>query len=202
MLTVIREGPTGEFAPEVLAAADNVYLDGFWQSEDYFKEHEQLIREDFTLHSHLSQTGATLSKEIAHDTSVSMHVRRGDYVNSTFMYSHGPDMYEKAIEIITREIGDVRIFVFSDEPDWCEANLRFDYPMMVVRHDDGLDHSLEDLRLMSLCDHHVVANSSFGWWGAWLDPRVEKIVVAPKRWFRDPGFASAERRIPRDWIGI
>jgi Glycosyl transferase family 11 len=201
VLKVIRERPGGEFVPQVLTARDNVYLDGFWQSAEYFEDHDWLIRRDFTFRSALTPSGATFARDIARSTSVSVHVRRGDYVNSSFMYSLDSGMYERAIEIVTSQVGDVRIFVFSDEPDWCEVNLRFDYPTVVVRHEDDDDHSLEDLHLMSLCDHHVIANSSFSWWGAWLNPRTEKIVVAPRRWFRAPE-AGAERRTPRDWIRI
>jgi Glycosyl transferase family 11 len=201
LLRVIREGSAGEFVPQVLSAGDNVYLDGFWQSEDYFEDHDLLIRRDFTFRDALTTTGAALAHEITRSTSVSVHVRRGDYVNSSFMHSLDYELYERALAIVSREVDDVRIFVFSDEPDWCDENLRFEYPTVVVRHEDTDDHSLEDMHLMTLCDHHVVANSSFSWWGAWLNARPDKIVVAPKRWLRDPELPD-ERRTPRHWIRI
>jgi hypothetical protein len=202
VLKVIREAPSGEFLPDVLSAGDNVYLDGFWQSEDYFNDHAQLIRHDFAFRDSLSGTAAAFERAIGRESSVSVHVRRGDYVGSTFMYALDRQHYERAIGIIAREVGSVSIFVFSDEPDWCEANLRFDHPTAVVRYEDGADHSLDDLRLMSTCDHHVVANSSFSWWGAWLNPQPGKIVVAPRRWFSSPELRSEERRTPPDWIRI
>jgi hypothetical protein len=201
-LEVIRERPFSAFIPEVLEAGDNVYLDGFWQSEAYFSAHAERIRGDLSYRGRLSDEGAAAAEQLPASTSVSVHVRRGDYVTSRFMYALDADYYREAVRRIRQRVGKLRAFVFSDEPDWCEANLRFESPMLVVAHDLAHDRSLEDIHLMSKCNHHVIANSSFSWWGAWLNPSPEKIVVAPKRWFRDRNRESSEPRVPSEWIRI
>jgi hypothetical protein len=200
-LRVIREDPYGEFVPEVLNAEDDVYLDGYWQCEDYFAAHEQLIRSDFSFPGPLSEAGAALAGKIELGTSVSMHVRRGDYVRSRFIYSLDADHYRRAFELIAGNTGDLQVFVFSDDPGWCKENLCLDRPTVVVGREDIVD-PFENVHLMSRCEHHVIANSTFSWWGAWLNPRPGKIVVAPTRWFRDPEIANGEPRTPRSWIRL
>jgi hypothetical protein len=90
--------------------------------------------------------------------------------------------------------------VFSDDPDWVADNLRFQYPTHVVRHNNA-DTNYEDLRLMSACRHHITANSSFSWWGAWLDPRQDSVVVAPQQWFRTDKL-DARDLVPSRWVRI
>jgi hypothetical protein len=92
------------------------------------------------------------------------------------------------------------LFVFSDDPDWVEANLGFQSPFIVLRH-NGPEGDYEDLRLMSLCDHHIIANSTFSWWGAWLCPKSDKIVIAPRNWFQDASHSTADL-IPEEWIRV
>ncbi len=174
------------FDPEVLDAPDDIYLDGYWQSENYFKSIEGILRREFTVRYPLSGRNQEIAARIADCNAASMHVRRGDYVsNPTFSQAHGicsPDYYRAAARRIADSNPRPHFFVFSDEPEWVAENLRLDHPMTVVTGNDAR-HNYEDLRLMILCRHHVIANSSFSWWGAWLDANPEKTVIAPARWF-------------------
>lgn len=191
------------FDPQVLALPDNTYLDGYWQSEQYFNDQAAAIREDFTVRHPPSAENQRWLERIAASNAVSLHVRRGDYVtNPSANAVHGTcdlDYYRRAVDHLRNASGaDPAIFVFSDDPDWVAANLQLPFDMHLVRNNDAATN-YEDLRLMSACRHHVIANSSFSWWGAWLDPAPDKIVVAPKRWFRSDEMDDTDL-IPAAWV--
>ena len=162
------------------------YLSGYWQSEKYFDDVIPVIREDFTFRMPLEKKNAELAKHIAQVNAVSLHVRRGDYVtNPNAAASHGLcslDYYQSSIRTISDRVDQPHFFIFSDDIAWVKSNLELDFPHYYVDHNHGAD-SYNDMRLMSLCQHHIVANSSFSWWGAWLNPSATKIVIAPKKWF-------------------
>jgi len=193
------------FEPQVLSAPDGTYLDGYWQCEKYFADCEERLRVEFSLRAPSRGQDIEVAEQIRGQTSVSLHVRRGDYVSDvTTSKIHGVcdgAYYQRCIRFIAERVENPRFFVFSDEPDWARENLDIGYPATVVAHNNA-SHNFEDLRLMSLCDHHIIANSSFSWWGAWLDPEPTKIVLMPKRWLadRDPE-ATADIR-PQDWIPL
>ena len=164
----------------------DVYLVGYWQSEKYFKPVAAQIREDFQFKLPLESQNAELADRLSHTQAVSLHVRRGDYAsNPKATSTHGLcslDYYRAAVEHVAGKVEKPEFFIFSDDIDWVRANLLLDFPHHFVANNQG-PASYIDMRLMSLCSHHVIANSSFSWWGAWLNPRPEKIVVAPRRWF-------------------
>ena len=171
----------------------NYYLDGYWQSERFFKESEELIREDFQPSKEILDK---ISNTPLIDTNtISLHVRRTDYLNSNDYHPvQTIEYYEKAIEMI----GDYdHIFVFSDDIQWCKDNLKFDNMIFIEGFTD-----IEDLYLMSMCKHNVIANSSFSWWGAWLNNNPNKKVVAPKRWFGEKANLNQMDLIPKEWIKI
>ena len=174
------------FDPEVLEPPDDVYLEGYWQSERYFTSIEGLLRREFTIRHSLSGRNQELAARITGCNAVSLHVRRGDYVsNPDSSRVHGPcgmDYHRTAVRRIAEVSPQLHLFVFSDEPEWAARNLHLDHPMTIVTGNDAR-HDYEDLHLMSLCRHHVIANSSFSWWGAWLSANADKIVIAPARWF-------------------
>ena len=117
--------------------------------------------------------------------SVALHVRRGDYVTNKSTNSfHGTctvEYYQKAVDELTKRIGSISLFMFSDDIEWVRQNLKFPIPTTYVEHADMPDY--ERMILMSHCEHNIIANSSFSWWGAWLNQNPEKIVIAPERWF-------------------
>jgi hypothetical protein len=166
---------------------DNVYLEGFWQSERYFKPIEHIIREEFRIKEAPSGLNKQYLDQVKTVNAVSIHVRRGDYVTDAHTHSvHGvcePEYYTTAINLITSEISDPYFFVFSDDMDWTRSNLSTGgFPAVYIDNNTQADY--EDLRLMYSCKHHIIANSSFSWWGAWLNNYTDKKVIAPKRWFR------------------
>lgn len=166
-----------------------VFFSGFWQNYRYFKDVEEELREDFrfvTSPSGLNET--TINKIQSTDTSVSVHVRRTDYINpKSGLYPLPLSYYERAIKKLESDLGkSPHYFFFSDDPEWVRETFgsmmgdRFS----LIEHNDG-QHGHEDLRLMSTCNHHIIANSSFSWWGAWLNSKPNKKVIAPEVWMKN-----------------
>lgn len=197
--TVFRER-SFNFDPQLFAVPDNVYLEGYWQSERYFTDIREIIRKEFTVKTPLIDKNMELANEIKAVNAVSIHIRRGDYVlNEKTREFHGIcnlEYYLQAEEMVAQTLVNPHFFVFSDDPKWVADNLKLRHPARYVSHNDSIAH--EDLRLMSLCRHHVIANSSFSWWGAWLSNNPDKLVIAPKRWFNDP-LLDTRDLIPSDW---
>lgn len=190
------------FDPEVLRAARRrVYLDGYWQSEKYFESIEGILRSELRFVDEPDEANRRMAETITKANAVSVHIRRGDYVSDrTTLEVHGIvplGFYHDAVAVIIKEVEDPHFFVFSDEPEWAEAHLELDRPCTFLSH-NGADRNFEDLRLMSLCRHHIIANSSFGWWGAWLGRSSRQIVIAPAKWFDDPSRNSKDL-IPKRW---
>jgi hypothetical protein len=187
----------------VLNAPGNVYLAGYWQSEKYFKEIEDIIRRDFCLKSEPGPENAAMADEIKGVPSVCVHVRRTDYVTDPRTNQHhgtcSPEYYRNAACLVGSQVSNPHFFVFSDEPDWARANLELPVPTTFVTH-NGSEKGYEDLRLMALCQHYIIANSSFSWWGAWLG-NSGGIVVAPKRWFNTEGRDTRDL-IPAGWARL
>ncbi len=200
---VLRQFYVG-YHPEVMERKGDVFLEGFWKNEKYFLDIEQVIRKDFTLKNPLSAMSRAFKEKIqAERISVSLHVRRGDYVNDekTGIY-HGvcsPEYYRKAIEKIKEKCPAFILFVFSDDILWVKENMKFDIPAVYVSHKDIPDY--EELVLMSLCSHNIIANSTFSWWGAWLNANPEKIIIAPYRWLAKTG-DDHYKEVPDSWIKI
>ncbi len=185
----------------VLEAEPPALLYGNWQSERYFATHRDIIRADFQLAGPLTADRQAVADEICNMNSVSVHVRRGDYVSNPAAYAyHGtcePSWYARAKFEIEKVVVDPHYFVFGDEVAWAKSNLpEFVSATFVERSEDGCD--CQDLHLMALCRHHIIANSSFSWWGAWLNPRPDKRVIAPKRWFKGAANDTKDL-IPAAW---
>lgn len=197
------EEPHFHFSPEMLAISDNSYISGYWQSEKYFLEIESEIRSDFVFKLPMSQQNADVAETISRTNSVSLHVRRNDFANnSRINATHGLcslEYYKAAIGYIAKRVEFPHFFVFSDDAAWVKKNLKIDFPCEFVDQNQGKE-SYNDMRLMSLCQHHIIANSSFSWWGAWLNPCVEKIVVVPKQWFIKK--TNTQDLIPHSWIRL
>lgn len=179
------------------------YLDGYWQSEKYFSGVAAQIREDFSFRLPMDSQNAELAKQISQVNAVSLHVRRGDYANNPkTTATHGLcslDYYREAIQHISKEVQKPYFFIFSDDIAWVKSNLKTDFPCEYVDHNQGAE-SYNDMRLMGLCQHHIIANSSFSWWGAWLNPNDDKIVIAPNHWFANE--TKTQDLIPKSWISL
>jgi len=193
---------TPDFHESILSLPDNVYLDGYWQSEKYFHDIVDFLRNEFSFVISPSIINQEMMDKIKKCNSVSLHIRRGDYIsNSETMKFHGvlgTEYYRVSLNLIKEKIKDPEIFVFSDDIMWAKANLDTDLPIHFIDH-NGTGKDYEDLRLMSNCQHHIIANSSFSWWGAWLSANPDKIVIAPKQWFNDQSIDSKDL-IPNEWV--
>ena len=134
---------------------------------------------------------------------MSLHVRRGDYVtNQKFAMVHGTlplAYYENAMKHIEQNVENPRYFLFSDDPEWAVEHIRSHHKIDVVSGGSATEG--EELSLMALCKHHIIANSSFSWWGAWLNQKAGKIVIAPKSWFADPN-RTMHDLIPESWTQL
>ena len=166
----------------------NTYLEGFWQSEKYFSSIAPAIRNTFSFKEPLNEANAALAERIKTTASVSIHVRRGDYISNPIASGyHGiceAPYYQNAIKYLQAKHSDIHVFIFSDDLEWVKQNLKFDLPAEYINHNTGSNSHI-DMQLMSLCKHNVIANSSFSWWGAWLNTNPAKIVIAPANWFTD-----------------
>jgi hypothetical protein len=194
------------YDPGILHVTAPVYLDGYWQSDRYFLEIAEALRQEFVLKHPLDGNNQRMAARIRDSgaQAVSLHIRRGDYVSNphTAQY-HGIcslEYYRAAANHVATRVSDSHFFVFSDDLAWVSENLRLDYAMTLVDV-NGADRGVWDMALMKACRHHVIANSSFSWWGAWLNPHADKIVVAPKRWFSGTSHDTSDL-IPASWIRI
>jgi hypothetical protein len=169
---------------------DNTYLHGYWQSERYFGPDHARLRDDLTLTTPLTPANADMAARIAGAACpVSIHVRRGDYMAAGAYAACGPAYYQQAVdEIARRTDATLTCYVFSNDPGWAQEHLDLGHETVIVDINGEADGHF-DMHLQSLCAHHVIANSTFSWWGAWLNPSPDKIVVAPEGVVR-PGSAT------------
>lgn len=189
------------YDPGLRTLHEPVCLVGYWQSERYFIDFADGIRADFTLRDRLCGANARLL-ELAHSAgSVSLHVRRGDFVGlKNAAQVHGLcsiDYYRHAIDLVRKRCPECHFLIFSDDPQWACAELPLDASAVFVT--GNAEKPEQDLILMSACNHHIIANSSFSWWGAWLAVNPSKIVIAPKQWFLNAPHDISDL-IPDGWI--
>lgn len=178
--------PQFDYWSAIESVGNECYLAGYWQTEKYFRSIAREISKNFRFRELLHDRNIEWERMIRGSTSISLHVRRGDYVSNTTTNSvHGTcglDYYRAAIEKIVSQVDLPEFFVFSDDIPWVVENLRISQPVHYISNNVGKD-SYIDMRLMTLCRHNIIANSSFSWWGAWLNDADEKIIIAPKTWF-------------------
>ena len=178
----------------------NELFRGTWQSEQYFLHSKEIVRKRFVFKkSLLSAQTKTLAQQIQAVNSVSIHIRRGDYLSDQYVNGFAgvctPEYYEKAIAYIATKIPSIQFYVFTDDPEWVNANFEIENAIY-VQHNTGSD-SWQDMYLMSQCKHNIIANSSFSWWGAWLNSNPSKIVIAPTKWWR---LFEKDDVVPDEWI--
>ncbi len=192
------------FESELLGCRGNVRIEGYWQSPRYFNEIEAIIRREFAFRHSPDGLNAEIASRISADNSISVHLRCGDYINDPKTRAHhgncSMEYYKTAMTLMNDRIPDAHFYIFSDEPDWAREHLAPDYPHTYVSHNDS-DHAHEDMRLMSLCRHNIIANSSFSWWAAWLNSHPERQVIAPKHWFNSVDKDTSDL-IPADWTRL
>jgi len=182
---------------------NNCYYDGYWQSEKYFKSIEGVLRTELEYKAVLNDENALLLHDIISNESISVHIRRGDYlsvkVNSKLFSTCSIDYYMHAVNYFLNKYSNSVFYIFSDDIDWAKSNFIGDRFRII---DNNFDNPEIDLYLMSKCKHNIIANSSFSWWGAWLNSNPNKIVFAPQSWYKNKLNESTKDLIPSDWIMI
>jgi len=197
-----------EYDDSIEATKKHSYLDGYWQSEKYFNDVRDEIIQDIQLKAPLQNENALISKKMSEVVSVSLHIRRMHGVELPGQHHHkihgGLDFayYQRAIEMIAAQHPNLELFVFSDDIKWAKENFKSHFPVEFMSQNDDA-HNYLDLILMSHCKHQIIANSTFSWWGAWLNQNLEKIVIAPQMWFVDQKMNAQTRDlIPSNWLRI
>ncbi len=172
------------FDSKITSLSGNEYIKGYFQTEKYFKNIRETLLKQFVVKKELSTSTIQYLKEIIiQENSCSVHIRRGDYItNKKANTIHGTcdlDYYKEAIKLINNKFNNTHFFIFSDDISWTKENLK-------IKNATYIDHKTiphEDIHLMSSCKHNITANSSFSWWGAWLNQFKDKVVITPKKWF-------------------
>lgn len=193
-----------DYSRDIFDLNKQVYLDGYWQSEKYFLDIKDVIINELVVKTPASNENQKLLKNILIQNSVSVHIRRGDYINNNKVNQlYGTcslEYYQKACDYISSKIENPVFYIFSDDIEWAKSNLGNQYNKIFVDINSA-DKAYEDLRLMSSCKHNIIANSSFSWWGAWLNSNLNKVVIAPDIWFVNTRINSKDI-IPNSWIRI
>lgn len=200
--TMLKEKADFAFEPSALTRQGDTYYDGYWQHEEYFKHIRKDIIELYQFKTFEDEQNKTITDKINSHECLSIHVRRGDYTNN-HLYNNicTADYYKKAFLKMKEVCSFDMICIFSDDMEWCRQqfdSLKDTYPLEFITWNQG-ENSFRDLQLMSLCHHHIIANSSFSWWGAWLSRNQHQKICAPKVWMNIPEIHSP---LLKDWILI
>lgn len=189
------------FEEEIFLLKENLYLDGYWQSENYFKDVRDDIIKEFTPKDSISENAKIYLESINNENSVSLHVRRGDYIDNSMFKESGLivtqlDYYKNAIKYLNKKVENPKYFIFSDDITWCKENFDFLDNKIFI---DNTKSAIDDMVLMSKCKHNIIANSTFSWWSAWLNIYDKKIVVVPKIWYK----TNLDLHLaPKEWIKL
>ncbi len=202
--SIVVKSETGfHFDPQIVSIQDSVMLaNGFWQSEKYFSDMVGHIHQDFTPSvGSISEEGLGITQKMRENTSIALHIRRGDYTASGNAEKHGVlplTYYKRAMEYFDVTYQDAQYYVFSDDIEWCKRAFGNQPNVSIVEHHAQIEVH-EDLWLMSQCKHNIIANSTYSWWGAWLGEHPDQKVIAPERWFADAPFDTKDL-VPEEWV--
>ena len=196
------EFPDSKYDSEFLNMKRFCIISGYFQNEKYFKDISDVIIKDFAFPIFADDSNIQISDKIQKTNSVSIHVRRGDYCgNSLYDGIATTDYYRNAVNYILKHVENPVFYIFSDDINWCEQNLEIQNEHYFINWNKG-KNSFRDMQLMSLCKHNIIPNSSFSWWGAWLNQNQEKIVIAPSKWINDNSGLDFSDIIPSSWVRI
>lgn len=205
-INYVREKHNSIYDKRIFKNPDYLYYEGYFQNEKYFKHLRNQLLKDFSIKVPIGGENQTVLDQIMDTNSVSIHIRRGDYVTLDYVNKiHGTcslDYYKKAIEYITKRVENPHFFLFSDDIKWVIENLKIESPYTVVDYNQG--KGWLDMHLMKNCKHNIIANSSFSWWGAWLNENPDKIVIAPINWTVKKWTTKNQKcdTVPKDWIKL
>ena len=171
----------------------DIYIQGYWQSEDYFKDVEKIVREDLRIIPPIDKMNLKLSEKICKNHSIAVHYRFFDDINSDKKNNISHEYYKTAIKKMDREVPNAHFYFFSDKPEQVSSLISIPHNRFtLVDHNQNKGMAYADLYLMTLCDHYIIANSTFSWWGAWLGRKKDKKIIAP-------GF---EKKYGKTWWGF
>ncbi|MFZ4582123.1 MAG: alpha-1,2-fucosyltransferase [Paludibacter sp.] len=202
-LRLYREDVFFEYNKAFDTLKDNTYLYGYFQTQDYFLSAEAEIRTCFQMKQPVDILNQQLIEKINGCNSVSVHIRRGDYEQSVFELLNMESYYLPALKLISNSVENPRFYIFTNDLEWTKnAFSALDYNISILSHNTN-ENSYKDMILMSQCKHNICANSSFSWWGAWLNNAENKMVVAPKKWYASGRHAEIIRNlVPGNWIKL
>lgn len=193
-----KEKKEFEYDSDVFNQQSKLFI-GIWQVEEYFKDINDLVRQEFVFKEPKDNTNREIIGKINNCNSVSIHIRRGDYLNNDWEkilgVIKGTTYYTNSIDYIANKVRNPHYFIFSDDIQWAKDNLKLTN-CTYVDHNKGRD-SYIDMYLMSLCKHNIIANSTFSWWGAWLNKNPDKIIIMPERWINRE---NCEGIFPHQWV--
>jgi len=196
---VINEPEDYFWDENILKSQEDLYLTGHWQRIEYIRDIQAQLKEDFTPKAPLDPANQARLERIQEKNSIAVHVRLGDF--RRFGRALTPkEYYLEAMQYFSGKVENPYFVFFSDEPEWVEENLHGDFPMEIVSG-NTLKNSFKDLVLMSQCKHNIISNSTFSWWGAWLNPHENAEVLYPTAWTTNPNF-KLEYLIPSHWKGL
>jgi hypothetical protein len=198
------ERPFISFEKDVLKLKGNIYLDGYWHNEKYFEDIKSVIQSNIQLKEKLSPYYCKIQKLIQKTNSVSIHIRRGDYLENNSFVICPLQYYDSAIKTISEKTCNPFFFIFSDDIDWAITHIKINSKFIFIRsNENSLEHV--ELILMSQCKHNIITNSTFSWWGAWLNINESKIIIRPTRYYNNK---KAQRNLelgqffPSSWIAL
>ena len=208
------------YQPEILNF-ENTYLSGYWQCEKYFIDFRQEVLDLFQFpDQQINLASRNLQEQMRREQAVAVHVRRGDYLLPENSRKYGNictlQYYKNAMQYMKKKVPDAKFYFFSNDSEWVRKNLARDELFVtskVWNTERGYDKTMKafektckdlkmdylDMYLMSQCSHNIIANSSFSWWGAWLNQNPDKIVISPQRWF---SHLDASDAICEDWVRV
>lgn len=185
--------PHFHFDPGIFEVEDNTVLEGFFQSEKYFEKCREELLKELIFHPYIYNEAVLAWGSLPRESFVSVHVRRTGYLGLSHKYKIlAMDYYTRAMCLFPNSL----FLIFSDDIEWCKDNFLGDRILFSENRSGYVD-----MCLMTMCDHHIIANSTFSWWGAYLNKKSSKKVVVPAKWFSDPGFDEKDL-IPNQWIRI
>lgn len=188
------------FSPELNKLRGNLFLDGYFTSEEFFKDHASVIRKEFTLKNSMNAENQQWAAQMQGCTSVCISLRLTDFLHNPLHNVCSLDYYYNGLKEIEKLVGpDMTVFIWSDDNDWTREHFKPPYTCHYMTHNYPDFH--EDLRLMTYCKHHVIPNSTFSWWAAWLGEHEDQVVIAPERWLNSTEVEYGHV-IPQRWHKI
>lgn len=181
-------------------SSPSIYLNGYWQTEKYFKEIREVLLEEFSVKTPADARNQALLTEIKNKNSINLHIRLGNNTDpKNPIGTLSMDYYDQAIKMMAEKVKDPHFFIFSDDSEWAKKHLKINHPCTFVGNKESQDY--EDMRLMVNCKHHITANSTFSWWGAWLSTNPDKIIISPDRYVQRSEQPNPDL-FPESWITL